>query len=400
VHKLADAEWMPGVIGCFINEGFFPLFELLKGPMKAGAKFSIKVGFGLIQAVQNSGLISTMFKELLGNTPAVKDVKKIYDEIQKVVVKAVSKTCAKSIDEMTGIGKGKWPKKQGSEDKLTEQEWCEADSVQLDDFLFWKELFKATVPAFIKWLYGVIDKYILEPIEVEIMSVIVGVMNDLGGTIDGICGIAPEVGGVICDVVLNIALFILDTVIPQALHSLYSAVKLGALKLVMTLVPKITNPLVDKFVDLIHKGVDTVSDKVDDAASKGAGGDYGGAELKVLMDLFLPMIEHMAEELIFPKAGPERTRCRIRLRKLRGIVAPDVCADHVCAEGKCNEGTYNMPPKETLENVVGDVLESAGALKVDDKAEQEEDASKESEKTGSTEQEPPVQEETGEDNEK
>ena len=100
--------------------------------------------------------------------------------------------------------------------------------------------------------------------------------------------------------------------------------------------PKVTDPLISQFVDLIQTAANAADEQVTSAVNSGPLADTGAPELKVLMDLMLPMIMHVAQEILFPAVKPERLRCRIRLRKVRAMFAP----------GVCGEGGFSMPPEE------------------------------------------------------
>merc|ERR1711907_138814 len=105
--------------------------------------------------------------------------------MSNLVVHSISHTCTKTLDEMTLIKRGVWPK-GSSGAPMTPEDWCAEEDIALDDFLFVKTMLQDAVPEFIKWLYGVIDEYILMPIEVKIQSVVIGIINDITQTLDGV----------------------------------------------------------------------------------------------------------------------------------------------------------------------------------------------------------------------
>ena len=345
LRATAKSEFVPGVMSCFISKGVIPLITVLEPAMKEAGKLAATIGFQIIEAVQKSGVIEKVLDALIKATPIGKDLVKIKDVMSNLVVHSISHTCTKTLDEMTLIKRGVWPK-GSSGAPMTPEDWCAEEDIALDDFLFVKTMLQDAVPEFIKWLYGVIDEYILMPIEVKIQSVVIGIINDITQTLDGVCGVLPEVGGVICDVIVDAFTALLDALGPQLIHNLFAAVKKAALELTLKIVPMITDPIISTLVDALQSGVNTINATATTQANSGVAGDMGGGELKLLIDLVTPLVMRAAEELLFPPAKPERIRCHERLRKLRGIIAPI----------SCPAGKFVMPPEPAPETEGGSAL--------------------------------------------
>ena len=155
-------------------------------------------------------------------------------------------------------------------------------------------------------------------------------------TLTGVLGLIPYAGGIIGAIILDIVVIIIDALGPSLLSSIVDGLKKVALDLTLQIAPSITDPLISMFVETIKSETDGADASVTDAANSGTTGDFGGGQLKVLIDLVMPMIKDAAEKILFPPAKPERVKCRIRLRQLRGISAPLACPD----------GKFEMPPEE------------------------------------------------------
>ena len=337
LRATAKSEFMPTIISCSIDKGLIQFITILEPAMKEGAMLAAKVGLELMEAVQQSGVIEKLLNKLIKATPIGKDLVKIKDVLEGLVIGSVAHTCTKTLDEMTAIQTGVWPKSSAGVPK-TPEGWCAEEEIALDDSLLMKTLLQDAVPEFIKWLYGVIDGYVLMPIEVQILSVVTGIINDITQTLDGLCGIIPEVGGLICDIIVDTFTALLDALGPQLIHDLFAAVKKAALELTLKMVPMITDPIISTMVDILQAEGNSLNSTLTTAASSGAVGQMGGGELKVLIDLVVPMVKQAAEEMLFPALKPERIKCRIRLRKLRAIMAPTSCPG----------GQFVMPPEEVL----------------------------------------------------
>ena len=66
------------------------------------------------------------------------------------------------------------------------------------------------VPEFIKWIYGLINELVFEPIESEIDAALEGVVAEITQSLSGVCGLIPYAGGIICAVLLGILDLVLD----------------------------------------------------------------------------------------------------------------------------------------------------------------------------------------------
>jgi len=224
--------------------------------------------------------------------PFADEIEKLRKGLEKLVVNAIAHTCTDQAERIIDIGGGTWP------EGTTAKEWCAEKSVKLDDFDLFTKLLQDTVPMIIKWMYGVIDDYVFKPIMTQINALLEMVVAEITQTLTGVLGLIPYAGGIIGAIILDIVVIIIDALGPSLLSSIVDGLKKVALDLTLQIAPSITDPLISMFVETIKSETDGADATVTDAANSGTMGDFGGGQLKVLIDLVMPMIKDAAEKIL------------------------------------------------------------------------------------------------------
>ena len=154
-------------------------------------------------------------------------------------------------------------------------------------------------------------------------------------TLTGLCGLIPYAGGVICALLLDLALIIIDSVGPGLLNSIVNAMRKVALDLTLQIATHITDPLIGVFV----KGWEPKRKqrtKPSPMLRKRPRGRFRRAA-QVLIDLVVPLIE-MLPSRSFSTTEPE-IECRIRLRGC----APQCATAALMASDTAREGGHRRP---------------------------------------------------------
>ena len=169
-------------------------------------------------------------------------------------------------------------------------------------------IFKVLLSAMVSLLLGELYRRVYAPIFTRLQVLVAGLSDEALQLIDGLCGLIPEIGGIIASVITMIVCIVLNFLLPALIQEMSLLLFDLLSSFLKQQVEHIAEKLADRFeksklgqqidegVEDLNQAVSAAQSKAQDAASKAQEG------ANLLNDMFKPLLSYIC--LLYTSPSP------------------------------------------------------------------------------------------------
>jgi hypothetical protein len=277
--------------------------------------------------------------------------------IDQVVADAINYLCVKGTNEVYG-----WVKGAAKEitKVISREQMC---ALKFDKFITDpKVTMKAVISAVLTWtsreITKLLDQWVYQPMLQALVNVVTWANGGIMQVLDGLCGLIPFVGGVICAAITTPLSWLTNEAVAQLTSGTVKGLMGAVQGWLDGEIPKWSDSIASMLVNLVDQGVSYVDAQIPQEAKEVANVATGIAHVVTpIMQAVQPFFMDLAK-LAFPKMSDRVDQCKASLDLLENLVKCTLCIDKaqdaLSAQCDTNPNSLVKPEiKKELEKLSG-----------------------------------------------